>query len=141
MPPPKAISQGSNGAGGGAFRAFTGRSAAQADPAIIVSAVANKATFFMTIPFRPRYPKDIFLMFCNVNCGTFGREAEIQSRCFLFGRTGNLKKLCVFLTSIMIPSTMIAGAVRTTKDRWDRTLSLEQRGAGLRRGARPRGDP
>jgi len=79
MPPPKAISQGSNGAGGGAFRAFTGRSAAQADPAIIVSAVANKATFFMTIPFRPRYPKDIFLMFCNVNSGTLAVKPKYKA--------------------------------------------------------------
>src|SRR5690349_24629023 len=79
MPPPKAISQGSNGAGGGAFRAFTGRSAAKADPAIIVSAVADNATFFMTIPFRPRYPKDIFLMFCNVNCGILAAKPKYKA--------------------------------------------------------------
>ncbi len=47
---PKAISQGSNGAGGGAFTAFTGISAAKADPDTIASAVANKTSFFMTIP-------------------------------------------------------------------------------------------
>jgi hypothetical protein len=47
---PKAISQGSNAAGGGALRAFTCKSAAKADPDTIVSAVANKTNFFMTIP-------------------------------------------------------------------------------------------
>ena len=52
---PKAMSQGSNGAGGGALTAFSGRSAAKAEPvtaepATIASAVANNTTFFMTIP-------------------------------------------------------------------------------------------
>jgi hypothetical protein len=47
---PKATSQGSNGAGGGAFTAFTAISAARAEPDTIASAVANKASFFMTIP-------------------------------------------------------------------------------------------
>src|SRR6185295_17224654 len=50
MPPPKAISQGSNGAGGGAFTALTAISAARAEPDTIASAVANKASFFMTVP-------------------------------------------------------------------------------------------
>jgi hypothetical protein len=47
---PKATSQGSNGAGGGAFAALSGMSAATAEPEIIASAVANKIIFFMTIP-------------------------------------------------------------------------------------------
>ena len=47
---PKAISQGSKAGGGGAFTALTRRSAAKAEPEISVSAVANKASFFMTIP-------------------------------------------------------------------------------------------
>ena len=52
---PNAISQGSNGAGGGTF-ALTGMSAAQTDPEIIASAVANNTNFFMTIPIA--FPKD-----------------------------------------------------------------------------------
>src|ERR1700676_4564650 len=47
---PKATSQGSNGAGGGALTAFTGISAAKADPAVIASTAAAKTSFFMTIP-------------------------------------------------------------------------------------------
>src|SRR5665213_183712 len=49
---PKAMSQGSNAAGGGALTAFTGKSAARAEPETIASAVANKTIFFMTIPTR-----------------------------------------------------------------------------------------
>ncbi|WP_291714021.1 hypothetical protein [Bradyrhizobium sp.] len=48
--PPNAISQGSNGAGGGALTAFTAMSAARADPDTIASAVANKAIFFIWFP-------------------------------------------------------------------------------------------
>jgi hypothetical protein len=47
---PKAKSQGSNAAGGGAFKAFVRKSAAKAEPDTIASAVANKTNFFMTIP-------------------------------------------------------------------------------------------
>src|ERR1700744_5463721 len=52
---PKAMSQGSKGAGGGALTALSGRSAARAEPvtaepATIATAVANNTTFFMTIP-------------------------------------------------------------------------------------------
>ena len=47
---PKAISQGSNGAGGGALTAFRGISAAKAEPAVIASTAATKTSFFMTIP-------------------------------------------------------------------------------------------
>src|ERR1700755_1609298 len=50
IPAPKAMSQGSNGAGGGALTAFRGISAANAEPDTIASAVANKTHFFMTIP-------------------------------------------------------------------------------------------
>src|SRR3569833_100234 len=52
---PDATSQGSNGAGGGAFKAFIGMSAANAEPATIASAVANKVSFLMTIPHHPRF--------------------------------------------------------------------------------------
>ncbi|GAB6998317.1 hypothetical protein JCM18382A_30850 [Bradyrhizobium sp. 17-4] len=52
MPAPKAISQGSKGAGGGALTAFTAMSAAIAELEIIASAVANKASFFMTVPIQ-----------------------------------------------------------------------------------------
>jgi hypothetical protein len=47
---PKAISQGSNGGGGGALAAFKGISAAKAEPAVIASTAATKTIFFMTIP-------------------------------------------------------------------------------------------
>ena len=47
---PKAMSQGSNAAGGGALTALTGISAAKAEPETIASAVANNTIFFMTIP-------------------------------------------------------------------------------------------
>src|ERR1700720_585057 len=46
---PKATSQGSNGAGGGALRAFSGISAAYAEPAIANTAAA-KTSFFITSP-------------------------------------------------------------------------------------------
>src|SRR6202165_6310763 len=46
---PKATSQGSNGAGGGALRAFSGRSAAYAEPAIANTAAA-KTNFFIKSP-------------------------------------------------------------------------------------------
>src|SRR5580698_1926731 len=52
---PKAISHGSNGAGGGALTALRGISAAKAEPtvpAVIASAAAIKTSFFMTIPIR-----------------------------------------------------------------------------------------
>src|SRR6266852_9874368 len=49
MAPPKAISQGSNGAGGGAFSAFIGISAAKAEP-VTASIAATKTIFFMSIP-------------------------------------------------------------------------------------------
>ncbi|BBO02803.1 hypothetical protein BwSH20_00910 [Bradyrhizobium ottawaense] len=55
--PPKAISQGSKAGGGGAFNAFTRKSAAKAEPVVtIASAVANKATFFISIPIASSYP-------------------------------------------------------------------------------------
>jgi hypothetical protein len=56
--PPKAISQGSNGAGGGAFKAFIGMSAAKADP-VTANIAATNTIFFMTIPitFQRTSPK------------------------------------------------------------------------------------
>ena len=54
--PPNATSQGSNGAGGGSALAFTGMSAAIAEPEIIASAVADKTIFFMTIPITFQKP-------------------------------------------------------------------------------------
>lgn len=54
---PKATSQGSNGAGGGAFAALSGMSAASAEPEIIASAVANKIIFFMDIPIAFTSPQ------------------------------------------------------------------------------------
>src|SRR6267154_2412242 len=49
MDEPKARSQGSNGAGGGAL-AFTAISAANVEPAVIASIAAANTSFFMTIP-------------------------------------------------------------------------------------------
>ncbi|MFT4122071.1 hypothetical protein [Bradyrhizobium sp.] len=57
--PPKAISQGSKAGGGGAFNALTGMSAAKAEPVTIASAVANKATFFISIPITSSKPSRI----------------------------------------------------------------------------------
>jgi hypothetical protein len=57
---PKATSQGSNAAGGGAFTAFRGMSAARAEPDTIASAVANKTNFFMTIPISFQKVSPIF---------------------------------------------------------------------------------
>src|SRR5436309_15059428 len=51
---PKAISQGSKGAGGGALTALTAISAARAEPESSASAVANNTIFFMTIPIVVR---------------------------------------------------------------------------------------
>src|SRR5215475_12295246 len=53
--PPNATSQGSNGAGGGAFRAFVGMSAAKADP-VIANIAATSTIFFITIPIT--FPKN-----------------------------------------------------------------------------------
>src|ERR1700733_14245479 len=47
---PKAISQGSNAAGGGALTAFVYKSAERAEPAVIASTAAAKTIFFMSIP-------------------------------------------------------------------------------------------
>ena len=54
---PKARSQGSNGAGGGALAAFKGKSAAKAEPVIARSA-ATKTIFFMTIPITLKDQSD-----------------------------------------------------------------------------------
>ena len=66
---PKAISQGSN-ATTGALLALTTISAAKAEPETIASAVANKATFFMSIPINfktvPfRRPQGLAITDCN----------------------------------------------------------------------------
>src|SRR5262249_38811324 len=53
MPPPKAKSQGSKATTGGALTALRAISAPKAEPETNASAVANKATFFMTIPNYP----------------------------------------------------------------------------------------
>jgi len=93
---PKAKSQGSNGAGGGAI-AFTGMSAARAgpvraEPEIIASAVAsNTIFFFMTIPITfprtgfPAPPRAITpdrgrISFCDRNLICLSRR-EKQKKC------------------------------------------------------------
>jgi hypothetical protein len=55
---PKAISHGSNAGGGGAFNALSDMSAPKAEAETIVSAVANKTIFFMTIPTRLKGQSD-----------------------------------------------------------------------------------
>src|SRR5882757_11363092 len=101
MPAPKAISQGSNGAGGGAFMAFRGISAAKAVPDTIASAVANKTSFFMTIPIPPyfaspvRRPPRAYDNRLRPNVLTWSysglrwhdREAKKASMCRLFRRS------------------------------------------------------
>src|SRR2546423_2821416 len=103
---PKAISQGSNGAGGGAFTAFTGISAARAEPDTNASAVANKASFFMTIPIPPlltvpfRRPprandnrlRPNVLTWSYSGLRWHDREAKKASMCRLFRRSGRFDK-------------------------------------------------
>src|SRR6266487_6531641 len=103
---PKAISQGSNGAGGGAFTAFTGISAAKAEPDTIASAVANKTSFFMTIPIPPfltvqlqRPPRandnrlrPNVLTWSHSGLRHHDREAKKASMCRLFRRSGRFDK-------------------------------------------------
>src|SRR3954470_629414 len=87
---PKAISQGSNGAGAGALTALTAISAAIAEPESSASAVANKTIFFMTIPIvvrsvrlrRPQAQRQSTVTnFCGTNlrrrilCGKLKRQA------------------------------------------------------------------
>src|ERR1700716_2286250 len=87
---PKAISQGSKGAGGGALTALTAISAARAEPESSASAVANKIIFFMTIPIvvrsvrlrRPQAQRQStatnFLgtnLRCGILCGKLKRQA------------------------------------------------------------------
>src|SRR4051794_33354293 len=93
---PKAISQGSNGAGAGALTALTAISAAIAEPESSASAVANKTIFFMTIPIvvrsvRLRRPKhsDNRLQPISVDQSAVRhplREAKKTSNCRLFRR-------------------------------------------------------
>src|SRR5882757_3788207 len=107
---PKARSQGSNGAGGGALTAFTAISAAKAAPdtmgSAVASAVANKTSFFMTIPItfkeQPRSgsPQGRTITDCNQNsCGQSGTrtrwgEAKKRSICRLFRRYAALLECC-----------------------------------------------
>src|SRR3954452_231940 len=101
MPPPKAKSQGSNAAGGGALTALRAISAAKAEPETIASAVANKATFFMTIPIPPYLdsparrpprandnrlrPNVLTWSYSGLRCRA--REAKKASICRLFRRS------------------------------------------------------
>src|SRR5882724_9611467 len=98
---PKARSQGSNGAGGGAFTALTAISAARAELDTIASAVANKASFFMTIPIPPLLtvpfrrpprandnrlrPNVLTWSYSGLRCRA--REAKKASICRLFRRS------------------------------------------------------
>src|SRR6185503_11843597 len=100
------MSQGSNAGGGGALTAFTRRSAAKAEPDTNASAVANKATFFMTIPIPPlltvpfRRPprasdnrlRPNVLTWSHSGLRRHGREAKKASMCRLFGRSGRFDK-------------------------------------------------
>src|SRR3954469_10675006 len=101
MPPPKAKSQGSNAAGGGALTALRAISAAKPEPETIASAVANKATFFMTIPIPPYLdsparrpprandnrlrPNVLTWSYSGLRCRA--REAKKASICRLFRRS------------------------------------------------------
>src|SRR5437588_6524419 len=76
---PKARSQGSNGAGGGAFTALTGISAARAEPEIIASAVANNTIFFMRIP----------ITFLRSAPATGAPQGQAKPDCIEFGKTND----------------------------------------------------
>src|SRR5436309_15484799 len=105
---PKATSQGSNAAGGGAFTALTAISAARAEPDTIASAVANKASFFMTIPIPPfltvpfRRPprandnrlRPNVLTQSQSGLRRHDREAKKASTCRLFRRSDRFDKSC-----------------------------------------------
>src|SRR4029079_4127837 len=104
---PNATSQGSNGAGGGALTAFVAISAARAEPDTIASAVANKASFFMTIPITfldspvpvaPRASDNRLrpnpLPWLQSGTGDHGREAKKSIICCLFRRSEVFKKCC-----------------------------------------------
>src|SRR5882672_4041588 len=99
MAEPKARSQGSNGAGGGAL-AFTAISAANVEPAVIASTAAAKTSFFMTIPIAfkktvgphcPQGPvKPTATKFRNQSETWHPRsEAKKTSICRLFRRYGH----------------------------------------------------
>src|SRR6267378_2494128 len=95
MAEPKARSQGSNGAGGGAL-AFTAISAANVEPAVIASTAAAKTSFFMTIPIAfkdsraslpPRTGEPTATKFRNQSETWQPRsEAKMTSICRLFRR-------------------------------------------------------
>src|ERR1700686_1581807 len=105
---PKAISHGSNAAGGGALTAFNGISAARAEPDTIASAVANITNFFMTIPITfpkispipaPPRASDNRLQRNSLTWPQFGTrhpysEAKKTSICRLFRRNDVSRKGC-----------------------------------------------
>src|ERR1700681_512662 len=104
---PKATSQGSNGAGGGAFMGFTAISAAKVDPAVIASIAAAKTSFFIAIPItcktaQFRRPRGHAITGCNrisLTRPQFGTrlpisEAKKTSICRLFRRYGRSMKCC-----------------------------------------------
>src|ERR1044072_6982103 len=96
---PKARSQGSNGAGGGAL-AFTAMSAAIAEVAVTANTAAARTSFFMTIPIfiftksRASLPQGIGRRTATKNLrGQSGSsyangEAKNASKCRLFRRFG-----------------------------------------------------
>src|SRR5215475_1444852 len=105
---PKAMSQGSNGAGG-AILALTGISAARAEPEIIASAVANKIAFFILIPITfprtslvpeppgaTRYLAASRIFVNRPQSGTRFPDGEAKNtgKCRLFGRLSLSKKGC-----------------------------------------------
>src|SRR6186713_261105 len=104
--PPKATSQGSKATTGGAFLALTGMSAAKAEPATIASAVANKVTFFISIPITSSYPvgfpeaprgvRPVCKIALPRQCGwrDVNREAKNTSICRLFRRSDDSTKGC-----------------------------------------------
>src|SRR4029078_8177573 len=104
---PNATSQGSNGAGGGALTAFVAISEARAEPATIASALANKASFFMTVPITfldsavpvaPRASDNRLrpnpLPWLSSSTGDHGSEAKKSIICCLFRRSEAFKKCC-----------------------------------------------
>src|SRR3954470_14792254 len=101
---PKARSQGSNGAGGGAL-AFTAMSAASAELAVTANTAAARTSFFMTIPISlleqsglvaPRNRKvrlrpNLTGKFGPSHARSEGKKASI---CRLFRRLGLFARCC-----------------------------------------------
>src|ERR1700694_1262632 len=126
---PKARSQGSNGAGGGALSAFTAISAAKLEPAVIASTAATKTIFFMTIPTtfqksvrfrRPPGTSDNRLQRNSLTCPQSGtshrfREAKKTSICRLFRRYGHSWKCC---RRVLHSNNNFEGLQRRLGDLW-----------------------